>query len=276
MPLPEFLLVPSLDSSWLSSGPTCLSVCQSVGRWELNSRWTRLPVSHEQAGLGGSCPSLKHRAASSDNGIPALLTAHHPTSLSLPLSLFLHSIVLSFFFSVSLNHINAHIAPAGLISATDVLQTGIFSSTQAPLLLLAKWLQGLQSKELYRALSLSTQPVLPDPSLPPPPLVSSQSPPLSGLSSLHTDSQLQQLNGDIRRKVVEPKPPSSSPLGWLAAAFRDVTVFPHLPFPSSLPVRSLGSLPPTRLTTERGSFFKSSLTLTAALGSCACAERKAG
>lgn len=82
-----------------------------------NSRWAGLSASHEQAGLGGSCPFLQHRAASNNNGISALLTAQRPTSLPLP-----HSpcffIILSF-FSFSLGHINALMTSVCLSPATD-------------------------------------------------------------------------------------------------------------------------------------------------------------
>ena len=93
-------------------------------------------------------------------------------------------------------------------------------------------------------------PPFPDPlrlSLPLPPL---RSPPLPKQSSLLMDSELQQLNGDIRRKVEEPKPSGSSPPGWLATAFKAATVSPTppLPFPSSLAVRSLSS--PARLSSS--------------------------
>lgn len=94
----------------------------------------------------------------------------------------------------------------------------------------------------------------------PPPLVSPQKPfPLWAVFPSHGLSELQQLNGDIRRKVEEPKPSGSSPLGWLAAAVWVATVsvpptFPSLPFLPS--ILSAGSVPSTRFTTERGSVFK--------------------
>lgn len=145
----------------------------------------------------------------------------------------------SSFSSLSVSTTQMH-SSAALISAADVLQMAIFFRTQGSLLLLAKWLQGLLTIELCWALSLSTQPALPQALFPPPP-VSSRKPSLP--CAVFPSHELHQLNGDIRRKVEEPKPSGSSPLGWLATAFRVATVSPHLPFPSSLPVHSLSSPP---------------------------------
>lgn len=115
-PLPEFLLVPSLDSQLAEVRlhlSICLSVCGDIGGRGGEVQWTGLPVSHEQAGLRSSCPSLKHTAASSNNGIPALLTVQHPTSHPLPSSLFLLYFVI-FLISFCLNHTNTLIGSPDL------------------------------------------------------------------------------------------------------------------------------------------------------------------
>lgn len=98
--------------------------------------------------------------------------------------------------------------------------------------------------------------------MPPLPLSPLKSPPLPGLSSLYIDSELQQLNGDIRRKYDEPRPLGSSLLDRLATVFRIATVSPTFPSPclSVLQAALLGSVTPTRLTTDR-SFIKNLLSL---------------
>lgn len=129
-------------------------------------------------------------------------------------------------------------ASEGLISATDILQVGIFSAMHTPLSLLAKWLEGLLTKELCRALSLSTQPALHPHPLPPPPLVFPQKPSPSLHMGLNCSSWTVTSGGSFCSQS-----PEAPPLVWLAAVFRAATAFPHLPFPSSRPVCSFSSPP---------------------------------
>lgn len=119
-----------------------------------NSRWAGLSASHEQAGLGGSCPFLQHRAASNNNGISALLTAQRPTSLPLPHSPCVFFIILSFLF-LSRPHKCTHDIS---MPEPSHRQMGIFSSTQTLLLFLPKWLEGLLTKEVCQAHSQQALP----------------------------------------------------------------------------------------------------------------------
>lgn len=189
-----------------------------------NSRWAGLSASHEQAGLGGSCPFLQHRAASNNNGITALLTAQRPTSLPLP-----HSpcffIILSF-FSFSLGHINALMTSVCLSPATDR-----WEFSQARRLYCCFFPSDQKAYWLRRSAKPIHNKPFPKNSMPPLPLSPLKSPPLPGLSPLYIDSELQQLNGDIRRKYDEPRPLGSSLLDRLATVFRIATVSPTFPSP---------------------------------------------
>lgn len=137
----------------------------------------------------------------------------------------------------------------------------IFSSTQCSLLRLAKWLRGLLTNPFTvhttsHSLTLTAL-------FPPPPLLLSKEPSLP--STVLSSHESQQLNGDIRRKVEEPKPSGSSPLGRLVTALRIATVSPDLPSPP-LPCQSILSaavLSSSPLPRNRKRIFKSSVSLTA-------------
>lgn len=124
------------------------------GSLTLISELGSVSLIRKPVGLTDSCPSqraliMAFQVCSSSP--PRPFPSLHSSSvfpLSSPLS------------RLSRRHMNVLTAPEGLILAADVSQVGIFSGTQTPLLLLAKWLQGLETKELRWALSLSTQATL--------------------------------------------------------------------------------------------------------------------
>lgn len=211
-----------------------------------------LSLSHEQAGQLSPRCSTEQRALTMafQPCFQPQLTTHHynvasPPFLSPIFFSFLHSFFLLSSFLSPPRTVQTLISSADLISAVEDLQLRILSGTQAPLLLPAEG--GLRSSadpfhcphtqpDCYRP----SPPALPSPRLP------SKAAPLLQPSPPHMGSELQQLNSDIRRKLVQPKALRLLP-SMLAgrcsrpAAAPTTSLAPSLPIPSAAQFLPLAS-----------------------------------
>lgn len=173
MPLPKFLLVPSLDSQLAEFRPH-LSACL-WGVW---------------GNIHGELGCLSHMSKrASEAAVPLWNTEQRALTMAFQLSLqcttphlFPSSspsfyCILLFFFSLSLSQRHKFTRS---ISRPELshrrLADGDLHKHVGPLLRPAKWFQGLLTEEDYRGLSLSLQPALPRPSSSLPPLASPQKP----------------------------------------------------------------------------------------------------